>query len=397
MLEAAADAPQPSADEPVPPDGSKAHATAKGPPDWVVAVGLYALCIGVALVASAVLVAVTGGPWQSVLSALIDGSVRNPGRWGATLAEAAPILIVALGAIVSTRAGLINIGQEGQLAIGAACAAYVATRSSGAGALVAALAVAIVGGAVWAGIAAVLRFWRKVPEVITTLLLVFVAAQLTGYALTRQFLLLDRDPNRPNRTQTSGQLDADTQLPTIRLFGNEFPITVVIAVALAAATAVLINRSTWGFKLRLVGFNPRTAQRAGVSAVVVGCLALAIGGGLAGLAGGLMLTGGVANYRYTPGFANNVGWEGLLVALVARNSPLIAIPVAVVFGALRTGGGFLASTGVEREIVDVVRGLLVLALLVPPALMAVRARRRAAAAGGEPVDVAPTGALGAGA
>jgi hypothetical protein len=90
---------------------------------------------------------------------------------------------------------------------------------------------------------------------------------------------------------------------------------------------VLINRSTWGFKLRLVGFNPRTAQRAGVSAVVVGCLALAIGGGLAGLAGGLMLTGGVANYRYTPGFANNVGWEGLLVALVARNRPLIAIPV----------------------------------------------------------------------
>ena len=152
----------------------------------------------------------------------------------------------------------------------------------------------------------------------------------------------------------------------------------MIALVLAVAAAVLINRSTWGFKLRLVGFNPRTAQRAGVSAVVVGCLALAIGGGLAGLAGGLMLTGGVANYRYTPGFANNVGWEGLLVALVARNRPLVAIPVALVFGALRTGAGFLASTGVEREIVDVVRGLLVLALLVPPALLAVRARRRAA-------------------
>jgi simple sugar transport system permease protein len=388
MLEA--ETPPQSADEPAPPDGSMGATSIGGRPDWLVAIGLYAVCVAVALVVSAVLVAVTGGPWPSVLSALVDGSVRNPGRWGVTLAEAAPILIVALGAIVSTRAGLVNIGQEGQLAIGAACAAYVATRSSGAGALVAALAVAIAGGAAWAGIAAALRFWRKVPEVITTLLLVFVAAQLTGYALTRQFLLLDRDPNRPNRSQTSGQLDADTQLPTIRLFGNEFPITVVVALVLAVAAAVLINRSTWGFKLRLVGFNPRTAQRAGVSAVVVGCLALAIGGGLAGLAGGLMLTGGAANYRYTPGFANNVGWEGLLVALVARNRPLIAIPVAVVFGALRTGGGFLASTGVEREIVDVVRGLLVLALLVPPALMAVRARRRAAAAGGEPVDLGAT-------
>ena len=101
-------------------------ARSRGAPDWLVAVGLYALCVGVALVASAVLVAVTGGPWSTVLSALVDGSVRNPGRWGATLAEAAPILIVALGAIVSTRAGLVNIGQEGQLAIGAACAAFVA-------------------------------------------------------------------------------------------------------------------------------------------------------------------------------------------------------------------------------------------------------------------------------
>ena len=134
MLEA--ESPPQSADEPAPPDGSTGTAAVRGRPDWLVAIGLYAVCVAVALVVSAVLVAVTGGPWPSVLSALVDGSVRNPGRWGATLAEAAPILIVALGAIVSTRAGLVNIGQEGQLAIGAACAAYVATRSSGVGALV---------------------------------------------------------------------------------------------------------------------------------------------------------------------------------------------------------------------------------------------------------------------
>jgi simple sugar transport system permease protein len=88
-----------------------------------------------------------------------------------------------------------------------------------------------------------------------------------------------------------------------------------------------------------------------------------------------MLAAGSANFRYTPGFANNVGWEGLLVALVARNKPIACIPVAIVFGALRTGSGFLAATGVERSIVDVVRALLVLALLVPPALMDVRRRR----------------------
>ena len=142
--------------------------------------------------------------------------------------------------------------------------------------------------------------------------------------------------------------------------------------------AIALGRTLWGFRLRMVGENPRTAQRAGVGAVRAGSAALLLGGGLAGLAGTLMLSGGTANYRYTPGFSNNIGWEGLLVALVARNRPIVAIPVAFVFAMLRTGSGFLAATGVEREIVDVVRGLLVLALLLPAAVSFVRARRRPA-------------------
>lgn len=352
---------------------------------WLVTIGLYLGFILLALAISAFLIAITGGPWRSVSSALLDGSVRKAGRWGNTLTEAAPLLIVALGAIISTRAGLVNIGQEGQLLVGAAVAAFLATRSSGPFPLIVCILLGALGGAVWAGIAALLKYWRKVPEVISTLLLVFIASQMTGYALTRQFLLLDTDPNKPNRVQTSGQLDKSTRLPEIRIFGNEFPLTVLIAVLLAVGVAVVLNRSVWGFKLKMLGMNPRTAQRAGVSVVFVGALALAIGGALAGLAGSLMLTGGSANHRYTPGFANNVGWEGLLVALVARNRPLVAIPVALVFGALRTGSGFLAATGVEREIVDVVRALLVLALLMPAAITFVMERRRALRST-EPVD-----------
>ena len=108
---------------------------------------LYAVSIVLAPVASAVLIAVTGGPWQKVLSAILDGSFRNLGRWGGTLAEAVPLLLVALGAIVSTRAGLVNIGQEGQVAIGAALATFVATRNSGPLVLVAVLIGGFVGGA----------------------------------------------------------------------------------------------------------------------------------------------------------------------------------------------------------------------------------------------------------
>lgn len=338
-------------------------------------VALYVLAVAVALALSALLIAVTGGPWRKVFTALIDGSFRKPGRWGDTLAESAPLLIVALGAIVSTRAGLVNIGQEGQLAVGAATATYVATQGSGPFVLVLALFAGVVGGAVWAGIAALLRYWRKVPEVITTLLLVFIASQGTGYLLTRTFLLLDDDPNKPNRVQTSAQIDADTRIGFIRIFGNAFPWSVVLAVVLAIVVSVLLSRSTWGFRLTVLGRNPRTAQRIGVPVVLAGATALMLSGAFAGLAGAAMLAAGTANYRYTPGFANNVGWEGLLVALVARNRPLACIPVALVFGALRTGSGFLAATGVERSIVDVVRSLLVLALLVPPAVAAIQRRR----------------------
>ncbi len=338
-------------------------------------VGLYVLSIVVALVVSALLIKVTGGPWQKVLSALLDGSIRKAGRWGDTLSEAAPLLVVALGAIISTRAGLVNIGQEGQVAVGAALATWVATRNSGSLALVAALVGGMVGGALWAALAALLKYWRKVPEVITTLLLVFIASQGTGYLLTRTFLLLDADPNKPNRVQTSAQLDAATRIGHIRIFGNEFPWSVPVAVLLAIAVGLLLHRSVWGFRLTVLGQNPRTAQRTGVPVIIAGASALALSGGMAGLAGAMMLAGGNANYRYTPGFANNVGWEGLLVALVARNRPAACVPVAFVFAALRTGSGFLAATGVERSIVDVVRSLLVLALLVPPAVKAIQRRR----------------------
>jgi general nucleoside transport system permease protein len=338
-------------------------------------VGLYVIAVAVALALSATLIAITGGPWRKVLTALLDGSLRNPGRWGDTLTEAAPLLVVALGAIIASRAGLVNIGQEGQLAVGAAAATYVATKGSGPWVLVMALAAGFVGGALWAGIAALLKYWRKVPEVITTLLLVFIASQGTGYLLTRTFLLLDNDPNKPNRVQTSAQLDASTRIGYIRIFGNEFPWTVPLALLLALVVALMLGRSIWGFRLTVLGRNARTAQRIGVPVMIAGASALALSGAFAGLAGATMLAAGSANFRYTPGFANNVGWEGLLVALVARNRPMACIPVALVFAALRTGSGFLAATGVERSIVDVVRSLLVLALLVPPAVAAIQRRR----------------------
>ena len=346
-------------------------------------VGLYALCIVAALLLSALIVQLTGGDSLAVFSALLDGSIRGPGRIGETLGVMGPLLIVALGAIISNRAGLVNIGQEGQLFIGAAFATYVGTRIGGPGPLVilALLVASAIGGALWAGIAAALKYRRNVPEVLTTLLLVTVAAQLAGYGLKNQWLLLAPPEGRANRQQISEQLDPDTRIPLVTMFGNQFPISVFFALGGAALVAFLLARTVWGFRLRALGHNERTAQRAGVAASRYGAGALLVGGGFAGLAGGIMLAGGdFGNYTLVPGFPAEIGWTGLLVALVGRQRVSATIIVAFIFAGLRTGSGFVAATGVERRITDVVQGLLVLALLIPPALLFLRQRRRAMAA-----------------
>jgi len=344
---------------------------------------LYVICLGGALTLAALLVVATGGSWTGVYQAMLDGSIWSPGRWGLTLAVSAPILLVGLGTIVSGRAGLVNIGQEGQLVMGAAFAAYVGSRLGGPGplALAVTLIAGVVSGAIWAGIAGALRYWRNVPEVLTTLLMTAVAANLMGYGLRQRWLLLAPAAGRANRNQVSEPLRESARIPRLTIFGNEFPISVLLALALALVLSVILGRTIVGFRLRMLGRNPRTAHRAGVSERKYGLGAMLVSGGFAGLAGGVMLAGGdFGNYQLVANFGAGIGFAGLLAALVARQRVLVLIFVAFVFGSLRTGSGFLRATGVSGRISDVVQGLLVLALLLPPALLFVRERRRALSA-----------------
>ena len=346
---------------------------------------LYAICLFVALALAALLVefASDKGSWTSVYTVILDGAVRKPGRWGLTLGIAAPILLVGLGTIVSGRAGLVNIGQEGQLVIGAGCATYVGTRIGGPGplALVITLLFAVIGGALWAGIAGALRFWRNVPEVLTTLLMGTVAANLVGWGLRNRFLLLAPPEGRANRNQVSETLKADRRFPRVEVFGNEFPLSIVLAIVLAIVVWLVLGRTVVGFRLRMLGRNARTAQRAGVNEKRYGIGALFVSGGFAGLAGGAMLTGGdFGDYQLVANFGAGIGFAGLLAALVARQRALLLIFIAFLFAGLRTGSGFLRATGVSARIADVVQGTLVLAMLLPPAILYLRARRRAIAA-----------------
>ncbi len=341
-------------------------------------IALYVASLLGAGARAGVLGAATDGAAGDVLSALLDGSLRSPGAWGLTLTTAAPLLLVAVGTIVAPRAGLVNIGQEGQVLIGSAFAAYAAVRLGGPGFVVigGALLFGAGGGGAWAGVAAGLRAWRKVPEVLTTLLLTFISFPLLTFALDQSWLIADRDTERQNQLNTGEIIPRDALLPDLQVFGNSIDSGFFVGAGLAVMLTVLIGRTMLGTRIDMLGFNPRAAQRFGIAAGPLSAAVLIGSGATAGMAGAVLLTGGAAGDRLVFGFSGNFGWDGLLVALLARNRIALAVPVALVFAMLRTGSGFLAATGVDRKVTDVTQALLVLALLVPPAVLFIRDRRR---------------------
>lgn len=346
-----------------------------GPDAWRTA-SVTVLCVTVAVALAAALVAFSGGSPVEVVDALFTGSLADTAGWSQTLVNAAPLLLVALGACIANRAGVFNIGQEGQLLIGAMAGCYVALHLQGPGWLViaVALAVAALGGGAWAGVSAAMYYTRGTNVVVSTLLLTFVAAQVVQFAVNSPSLLQENVPgNGPARPQ-SDQLPQYLRLPG---FGKYPDLTVgvgiILAVVATVVLAVLLARSRWGFRLTMLGLNPLAARHAGIRAARLGGSALVLSGAFAGLAGGVILMGTV--FRLQPALSNNFGWDGLLVALVARSRPGLAFPVALLFGALRAGSSYLAATGVPSYLVDVVQALLVLAFVVPPVLSALWGRR----------------------
>jgi simple sugar transport system permease protein len=238
--------------------------------------------------------------------------------------------------------------------------------------LVLSLLAASAGGALWAGVVALLRYWRRVEVVISSLLLTFVGYQVLAYSLSRSFLLREHGTNAATLDE-SDQLSSKVQLPRLGHYpGFNMGTGLLLAVGVAVLIGLILGRTTLGFRLRLLGQSPLVAMRVGVSAARTGTLALLVSGACAGLAGGVMLTGQA--FRVTSTFSNNVGWNGLLVALVARNNAWASIAVALAFGGLQAGGGFLATTGVPTDLVNVVEALVVLAAVVPPALQGIQRR-----------------------
>ncbi len=343
---------------------------------------MSALAVVVAMALSALLIATTGGSPLDSLNAIIQGSVGSPAAWTTTLLNATPLLVVAAGACISSRSGIFNIGQEGQVLIGAMAATAVSLRLAlvGPALLVLGMFAAAVAGGVWASLSAVMHRLRGVNIVVSTLLMTFVAQQLISYAVNTPWLLQATRIGSTAPPPESNQIPVGAQLGSIGHYPQlQLNLGLFLALVLTVVVAVAMARTRWGFELKMMGLNPLTAQHAGVRVSRLGAVALGLSGAFAGIAGAVLIASPVGNFRLQPGVSSNFGWDGLLVALVARNRPIVAVPFAVLFGILRSGGNFVAATGVPSFLVDVVKGLLVLAFVAPPALADMLQRRAATA------------------
>jgi len=304
--------------------------------EWLAAIA--AVIVALALVALAG--ALFGHSPSDLLTILLGGSLDE------TILKAIPLLLTGLTIVVAFRAGVWNIGGEGQFIAGA-LAAFVAARFG----LAAALLASVLAGAAWASIASLLRWWRNAPEVLTTILMNFIAINLLGWCV-----------NGPLREASARypQTDAlSVALPTL----GEVHAGVVIAVAVCVAVWWMLYRTDEGLRLRATGFNPHAARFAGINVDAQIFRAMAISGGCAGLAGGIELLG--VTHRLFERFASGYGYSGIAVALLAQLHPLATLVSAFFFGALATGAGELQrSANISVTVATLIQAVVILTLIL---------------------------------
>jgi general nucleoside transport system permease protein len=316
----------------------------------LLAVALSMLCAGA-------LIAISGHDPIAAFVALVTGAVGSPHQIGAALNRTTPYLLAGGGVAMCFRAGIINIGAEGQIAIGGMGTAAVALAwpSELAGvAAVAALLGGAAAGAVWAGVATAIHLGRRVHEVLATLLLNFVAL-----LLVQQVLAGPLGEFGAGFLQ-SPLLPPEAWLPRIPHFNAH--VGFLIATVAAAALSFTLWRMRFGFALRVAGNSRPAATYAGFALPLLTWRVMLLAGALAGLAGGIEVLG--LHRRLIEGFSLGFGFKAVTVALLGALEPLAIVPAALFVGLLEAGSlSMQRQIGVPSALVVVIEGLTMLFVL----------------------------------
>jgi len=358
--------------------------------DWRSALLVPVLAILTALVVSTVIIALTDldalrmwgsdpaaafdETWDTIFAAykaLFQGSFGSIRAISETLVGATPLILAGLSVAIGFRAGLFNIGTEGQMLVGGMCAILVGISFSAPLFihLPLALLAGALGGAVWGGIPGLLRARTGAHEVITTIMLNFIALRLVDYFLkTSLFQAEGRDDPVSQTVATSARFP--------RLLGfldrSDVRVTFGILFALAVAYGIywLLYKSTIGYEFRAVGYNPDGAQYAGMNVAWLYVGVMAVAGAMGGLAGSDQILSVL--HRGTPGFSAGLGFDAIALALLGRSHPAGVVAAGILFGALRSGGQQMqVATDLSIDLILVIQALIVIFIAAPALIRAI--------------------------
>jgi len=300
-----------------------------------------------------------GAPPLEAMRVVFDGAFGTPDRLGATLMAWTPLVLAAAGLLITFQAGLWNIGVEGQIAMGAIGAAWVARSVEAPSVIVVPLT--LIGGAVfgaaWALIPAWLRTRFRVHEIFSGVALSFVAGAIAVYLIIGPW-------SRTGVASTSGTdlFDERAWLPTIGSW-RPSPIGIAAAVAAVIAVLVLLRGSRFGLRIRAVGRNAESAHLLGIPTRRYLVAAFAMCGALAGIAGTVQATG--FHHKLVPSISGGYGFLGVLVVLLAGFRAAWIAPIALFFAAIQVGSTQLSlRLGIDSSLAGVIQGALVLVVMI---------------------------------
>jgi len=312
-----------------------------------------------ALLVGAFLIMLAGANPIAAYTALFQESLSTYFGFGNTLTKMTPLLLTSLGVLVALRAGQFNIGGEGQIYLGALGSALVGLYFQGLPALIhvpLALLAGFAFGTVWGLIPGYLKAVRGVNEVITTLLLNYIAMNLVSYLVQNPL----KEPNAPS--PYSPLIAKSAQLPVI-LPGSLAHAGILLGLIAAGILWVLLVRSPLGYQIAAVGFNPIASRYGGISVERTIMLVMGLAGGMAGLAGATEVMG--LKYRLFEVVSSGYGFDAIAIAFLSRGSILGVVLTSLFFAALRSGANVMQrSAGVPVTVVYAIQGLTVLFIAI---------------------------------
>jgi ABC-type uncharacterized transport system permease subunit len=313
--------------------------------------------VGIALAIGAVIIYFMGIDPLRAYSYLLKGSLGGKNSLAETLIKATPICLTGLGVAFAYRCGLVNIGAEGQLYMGALASTAMGIYGAAWGLptiihLPLTLLAGFLAGGIWGSVPGWLKAKYGINEIINTIMFNYIAIYLISYAVTGPL------KEQPGFMPQTALIPRSATLP-IFLKGTRLHLGFVVALLCVMAFYLILWRTGIGYQIRVVGLNPRAARHAGLNVSMSMVLAMFMSGGLAGLAGAGEILGVLK--RLYAGFSPGYGFDGIAVALIGRNTPVGVLAAALLLGALRSGvNAMQMGVGVPIGVIYVIQGTLII-------------------------------------